>query len=110
MFPFSDSSINQVTHGKVWMRPASLFSVLTITIFALVCVLRPSDSQIAGCDGDGITYATKKAEVKGGICLYHENGIDVVSFNRNITSDGLLIWMVVGGEDGNGLDGNQWSY
>lgn len=58
-----------------------------------LCIIRPGAAQIVGCEGDGIEC--NPDEDKGtGICLpkLSKNGIGVVSFDSNITSDGPLTW------------------
>ena len=86
------------------MRPSPLGLALLTTAFFLLCMIQPSLSQIIGCDGPGIDCPAKTSAAKGGVCSYNEDGIGVVSFRSNITSDGPLTWTIKSLDDSVGGD------
>ena len=74
---------------------AHILSIGLITfVFVLLSTIQPSSSQIVGCDGLHIECPSKQSATDGGICGYNEDGIGVVSFDSNNTTEGPLTWTV----------------
>ncbi|KAK5941093.1 hypothetical protein PMZ80_006370 [Knufia obscura] len=76
------------------MRPSSFCFTFTTTSFFLLCLIRHSSSQIVGCDGNEVECPASNSKVETGACAYKgtQDGIGIVSFESNITSDGPLTW------------------
>jgi hypothetical protein len=73
---------------------ADTFSLATIiTLLSTLSTVRRSAAQILGCDGDGIDCSTNDKNAKG-ICQpkLTKDGVGIVSFDSNITTDGPLTW------------------
>jgi len=75
------------------MRASSFCFTFTTTTFFLLCLIRQSASQIVGCDGNNVDCPSENAKGSGA-CLHEgtQDGIGIVSFESNITSDGPLTW------------------
>lgn len=74
------------------MRPSSFCFTFTTTSFFLLCLIHHSSAQLVGCDGNGVDCPAENTKVDSGVCSYKgtQDGIGIVSFDSNVTSDGPL--------------------
>ena len=76
------------------MRSAPFHCAMLLTSLTLLCIIQFSRAQVVGCDGSGITCPTKDSATDTEICRLSDDGIGIVSFDSNVTSDGPLTWTV----------------
>lgn len=78
------------------MRASSCCFTFTTTTFFILCLIRQSSSQIVGCDGNNVDCPSANAK-DSGACSHEgvQDGIGIVSFESNITSDGPLTWTLL---------------
>ena len=74
------------------MRPHLLCINLTASAFLLLSAIRPTSSQIVGCDGPNMNCPSDDTATEDEICGIKADGIGVVSFDSNVTSEGPLTW------------------
>lgn len=81
------------------MRVAAFFLTSLATLLFALNVVRPATAQVVGCNGEGIDCSTDDKDAKG-ICQPRltKDGIGIVSFDSNITSDGPLTWTLTTSE------------
>ena len=60
-----------------------------------LCMIRSAKTQIAGCNVPGINGSTEEPTPETGFCAHRGDGVGVVPFNSNITSEGPLTWAML---------------
>jgi len=82
------------------MRSASVCFTLNTTTIFLLCFVHHALSQLVGCNGTDVDCPKQNTKVEGGVCRYDgkQDGIGIMSFESNITSDGLLTWTMTEGD------------
>ncbi|RMZ84981.1 hypothetical protein DV738_g189, partial [Chaetothyriales sp. CBS 135597] len=82
------------------MRRAPLFLTSVTAAFIVLFIVSPAASQLVGCDAEGIDCSID-SDGGTGVCQERllEDGLGIVSFETNLTTDGPFTWTLTQSEE-----------